>query len=73
MLPPKTLGKKISTTAIDTTELSHTTAPQAAASHSPTAATRSRTAKKTVAERHATECARKPCPGAAPTPHTCAQ
>ena len=66
-------GKNASTIAIDTTEVSHTTAPHGAASHSPTAATRSMTAKNTVAVCHATVCASKP-PSPAPTmPHTAAQ
>jgi hypothetical protein len=53
--PPNTCGKNISTASIDATEVSQITAPQAAASQSPTAATRSITAKNTVAVCHAIE------------------
>ena len=48
-------GKNSSTAAMETAAVSHTTAPQAAASHNPTAATRSKTAKKTVAVCHGSE------------------
>ena len=48
-LPPKICGNRISTAAIETTEVSQITAPQGAASHRPTAATRSITAKNAVA------------------------
>ena len=64
------LGKNTSTTAMDTAEVSHTTAPHGAASHNPTAATRSITAKNTVAVRHATVCASKPPSAVVPMPHT---
>ena len=49
MLAPNTCGKKMFTASIETTDVSQITAPQAAASHRPTAATRSITAKNTVA------------------------
>src|SRR5450631_3419675 len=44
-LPPYTPGNISSITAIDTTVVSHTTAPHGVASHNPTAATSSMTAK----------------------------
>ena len=50
--PPYTCGKNTSTAAIETDAVSHTTAPHAAASQRPTAATRSITAKNTVAVCH---------------------
>ena len=52
---PNTCGKKISTASMEATAVSQITAPQAAASHRPTAATRSITAKNTVAACQAME------------------
>ena len=53
--PPNTCGKNISTASIEAIAVSQITAPQAAASQSPTAATRSITAKNTVAACQAME------------------
>jgi hypothetical protein len=47
--------KNISTASIEATDVSQITAPHAAASQRPMAATRSMTAKKTVAVCHAIE------------------
>ena len=53
--------------------MSHTTPPQTAASHRPTAATRSITAKKIVAACHAVELASKIELELSPMPTTTAQ
>mgnify|MGYP006932128414 CR=1 FL=1 len=71
--PPNTWGKNISTASMEATDVNQITAPQAAASQRPTAATRSMTAKNTVAVCHAIEWLSNGCVSPKPIPHTCAQ
>ena len=67
----KTCGKNSSTAAIEIAAVSHTTPPQTAASHSPTAATRSMTAKKMVAACHGIGWrSRRSSPAPSPMPST---
>ena len=68
--PPKTCGKNSSIDAIEIEAVSHTTPPHAAASHSPTAATRSITAKNTVAACHGIPACSKVEPSPSPMPST---
>ena len=59
--------------AMEIAAVSHTTPPHAAASHRPTAATRSMTAKKIVAACHAVELVSKTELACSPKPTTTAQ